>query len=87
MEEGAAGKKTSTSVFVESPKKTTVTNDSSWSFGWQGGSKDTSSRANHSQGILGTMQALTFTTIRAASSWGRRRAAVSRRRRAAGGPT
>jgi hypothetical protein len=69
MEEGPAGKKTAGNSFVESPKKTvnTATNQSQWSFGWNGGAKDSWNRPNSSKGTLQDTQGSTPTTTRAAS--------------------
>ena len=51
MEDSPAGKKTINNTFKESPKKSTISNQSQWSFGWQPGTRDTSNRPNTSNGI------------------------------------
>lgn len=75
MEDSPAGRKTAANEFKESPKKTTVTNQSQWSFGWQPGTKDVVNRPNNSKGTLPSTQASTpTTTSRAFSSASRREA-------------
>ena len=52
MEDSPAGRKTAVNEFKESPKKTTPTNQSQWSFGWQPGTKDVVNRPNNSKGTF-----------------------------------
>lgn len=68
MEDSPAGKKTNTNNFVESPKKTTVTNQSQWSFGWQPGTRDVFNRPNNSKGTHPPIQASTPTITSPAST-------------------
>ena len=70
MEDSPAGKKTCGNEFIPSPKKTVkpMTNQSQWSFGWQGNSNNANNKPNSSQGIPIQIQVSNPTTIKAASS-------------------
>lgn len=56
-EDRPAGKVTASNAVVDSPKKAfnPIGSQSQWSFGWQGGSKDTSNQANNSKGMFSMM--------------------------------
>jgi len=79
MEDSPAGKKTIVNDFKESPKKTTVTNQSQWSFGWQPGTRDAYNRPNNSKGTSLSTQVSTTITINPASNSARRKEALAKK--------
>ena len=81
MDEIPAGKVTPT-VPMDSPKKNNpIASQSQWSFGWQGGAKDTYNKPNNSKGTIHIIEVSTRITTRAVLFSGGRRRAVGRSRR------